>query len=334
MPAGSPLIGPMSAVPIRPTNALLNSRIVGRSLRQCSGSSIPRSVWVVIGPFWGSNPRCEAQTDGSHSSGWPSAVRVDGHDEAHVVVGIGVRRHRAGRVSEIPAQPVHVSRDVAARACRVAVAGGVDPVVEKPAAGAHHIGARVVQRHLVQLGQPGGIDHRHRVRKAQQHVEPAFALVKRHACRPLADLDHLRCRAGRAEDTASRRAAPVDHEKLARSDRRQVARAAVGLPDHHPRLRNAGGALGQVGRRIAGTNDVLVQVDESHRVARRRIDDREAVIDDMALHSQRVLEAHVVARLGVGVRRSCRWDARKRRTRTFPDDRRSRAALWSDWQRR
>ena len=61
----------MSWVPISPTNALLKASIVGRSPRQWSGSSIPRSVWVVIGPFWGSKPACEAQRLGLHSTGWP-----------------------------------------------------------------------------------------------------------------------------------------------------------------------------------------------------------------------------------------------------------------------
>jgi hypothetical protein len=63
-PAGSLLIGPMSFVPISPTNALLKAFMVGRSPRQWSGSSMPRSVCVVIGPFSGSKPACDATSAG------------------------------------------------------------------------------------------------------------------------------------------------------------------------------------------------------------------------------------------------------------------------------
>lgn len=68
--AGAPA-GATSSLPSRLTKAPLKSASVGRSPRQCSGSSIERSVCVVIGPFCGSNPACAAHSAESHGTGWP-----------------------------------------------------------------------------------------------------------------------------------------------------------------------------------------------------------------------------------------------------------------------
>src|SRR5262249_34364203 len=48
--------------------------------------------------------------------------------------------HRTERIAQIPREAVEVAEDVAARARRVAVPGGVAPVVEEGPAVAHHRG--------------------------------------------------------------------------------------------------------------------------------------------------------------------------------------------------
>ena len=156
-----------------------------------------------------------------------------------------------------------------------------------------------MERHLHDLRERRRIHDGDRVRKAVQDVETPQTLQERDPGGAPADDDSLGRGPVRPEDAGPRQARAVDLEELAGSDGREIADRPGTVPDHHPRLRDAGLALEDVRRGVTRPVDMRVQIDARHHGAGGRVDDRHEIVDHVAAHSLRQLEADEVARVGV-----------------------------------
>ena len=148
-----------------------SSRPPVRSPRQCIGPwlAMPRRLCVVIGPF----------------IGWKSGFECRGRAR----IGFWLSSTTVVRVAEIPGQAVEVAEDVAARARRLAVAGGEGGVVEEAAGRRRRWPARdcraALERRAPRL-LVERVDDRDRVVEAGQHVEAVVGLVEHQAGRAAA----------------------------------------------------------------------------------------------------------------------------------------------------
>ena len=248
----------------------------------------------------------------------------EGNHEADVVKGVGVGGQGARRVSEVPGESVHVTRDVTAGTGRIAVPRGVDAVVKEPPPVPGRGRARIVKRNLHDLCQRRHVHQSDGIGKAQENVETAPGFTEGHPGGPLSDHHGPGSRAVRTEDAAPRETVSIHLEQLPRPDGGQVARASVCLPDHHPGLGDAGLPFREVGGRVAGPDarlagravdiaeagraqaaaatlgDVGVEIDPRHRVRSGGIDHREQVVHHVPLDAEGVLEPDEIAGIGVG----------------------------------
>jgi len=211
---------------------------------------------------------------------------------------VRVVRHRAVRVPEIPGEPVEVRRDVAARARRVSVARGVPRVVEQGAPRDDLGGLGVVERMVGRLGLRREIDDGDPVVEPRHRVEHAVGLVEHDSRGSAGAQFDLVCLVGHERVVLQARG--VEDADLARPERRDVERRAVGRHRHPLREREAL-VVFLLRPRERVVVDVLVEVPREDGAARENGDPAfvEVPPDGASPEDPGPLEAEVVPRLGV-----------------------------------